>query len=489
MSTASTPLWLGLLFLFIVLNGLFVAAEYAILRLRKTRVEEMIQLEIRGARTIYALQNDMDRTVAGAQLGITVMGLAVGGIGQEPIRAILEAIASLVSVYVPISVHVPGAVALALSFVILTMLHVIIGEQVPKMISLRAPEAIALTLSLPFMLFCRATAPMLWFIGLVTSIVLRLPGMPRAQSGEKAPSVDELSILVENSAKAGTLGKSESHLVQRALEYRGLSVRDVMVPQSLMDCLSEDLSLADALEVITRTKHSRLPLFRGSRDVVVGVLRTRELLDLLRKKLRAELKGGAKGGVATLSGSEPIGKLTAYIRKPFFVLDTTPASVLLEDLRIKHLQLAVVIDAEKKVVGLITQEDLVEQLVGEIHDEDDGPIEGVESLGDGVYKVEGSLTLFEFRKVFDYRLSSEKGASTVEELFIELSAGEPKVGDRVEFSGFSFTVLSLKNSSNANEAGTLPEPTANTVRIEWLEVRQLPEPESYSPDNGDNKAS
>ena len=464
MSTATTWLWLGLLVLFVVLNGLFVAAEYALIRLRKTRIEEMVQQNVRGARTIQQLSNKLDNSVAGAQLGITITGLVVGGIGVEPIRSALEGGIALLAEFLPFIApfKIPAILAMAISFAMLTFLHVIIGEQMPKLIGLRSPEKVALTLSLPFQLFCRVTTPFLWLISFTTKLLMRLPGMPKGSSAETPPSVDELMILVENSARAGTIGKAESGLVQRALEYRGLTVRDVMVPASHMDCLPEEMNLLDALDVIVRTKHSRLPLYRGSRDTVVGILRTRELLDVLRKKLKAETVKPPRLPVPSAGAGEAIGKLGAYIRQPFFVKHDTPASVLLEELKTGHLQLAIVTDEAGKTIGLVTQEDLVEQLVGEIHDEDDGPVEGVEPLGENLFKVEASLTLYEFRRVFDARLVSSSG-TTLAEVFQENYSGDPSEGASIELNGFAIKVLTVKADGQGKNF------------IEWFEVQVLPE--------------
>ncbi len=480
MSTASTWLWLGLLMVFVLVNGLFVAIEFALIRLRKTRIEEMVKQGVRGAKTVQNLSDKLDDSVAGAQLGITIMGLASGAVGVEPIKAVLEAgINAAAHVLPQLSAwQVPNFVAMALSFIILTFLHVIIGEQVPKLVGLRSPEKIALALSVPFVFFCRLTSPFLWLIAKTTALFMRLPGMPRGSKTEEAPpSVEELMILVQTSTRAGTLGKAESNLVQRALEYRGLTVKDVMVPASHMDCLPEDMTLMDALDVAVKTKHSRLPLYRQDRRAVVGVLRTRELLDVLRKKLRSEAKPPRLPlpPQLVISGNEPIGKLTSYIRKPFFVKADTPASSLLEELKTRHLQLAIVVNDVGEALGLVTQEDLVEQLVGEIHDEDDGPVEGVFQLNENQYRVEGALTLYEFRRVFDARLVSS-AATTIAEVFLENYRGEVVEGARLELNGFALKVLACKHASAASQKDSSKE--SGDVHIDWLEVTILPEGES-----------
>lgn len=448
MILSTALLWLGLLLLFVVLNGLFVAAEYSLIRLRGSQVEEMIQRKVLGASTIKNLLDNMDRSVAGAQLGITIGGLAVGGVGQEPIRALLQIAADSLVGYLPFlaNVHVPAFVGIALSFLILTILHVIIGEQLPKLLALRSPQRIALTLCMPFALFCRFTAPLLWLVNGITSLILRIPGMPKkVDKTSSAPSPDELQIIIEDSARAGSLGKGESNLLRRALELRGLTVFDIMVPLSLIDGLPEEMSLADALDVISQTRHSRLPIFSNGRKAVVGILNSRELLDILKKKLRAELKGVKPnpGSTAALTGNEPIGKLAAFVRKPYFVHEDVPAADLLQQLQTQKLQLAICTDDAGAVVGLITQEDLLEQLVGEIHDEWDKAIEGVEILDGGRFRIDSEFTLFEFRKVFDQRIVSESDATTVVGV-VQAELGRPaQIGDSITLSSYQFTVVVL----------------------------------------------
>ena len=471
MSTHSEVLLIGLLLVFIVLNGLFVAAEYSLIRLRRSRVAEMIQLKITGAKTIASLQGTMDRSVAGAQLGITICGLAVGGVGQEPIRGVLQSLVDLVGNYWPwfSSWHVPSFVGLFFSFLVLTMMHVIIGEQVPKLLSLRNPEKVALRLSVPFFVFCRSTAPLLTLINGITTIVLRLFRIERQSSQDAPPSVEELQILIEESRKAGKLAADETNLLSRVLELRGLRVRDVMVPLTLVDGINEDMPLVEALEIISQTRHSRLPVFRGGRQSVVGILNSRELLDLFKKKLRMELKI-SRHPVPDITGKEPIGKLSAFIRKPYCVPEGMAASDLLVEFGKRRLQLAIVMDDEDstEVVGLITQEDLLEQLVGEIVDEWDKPIAGVELLdttnGDS-YRIAGELTLYELRKVLDVRLTTESDDFTVANAVREnlsLAPGAvPSVGDSVDLLDYRFSVHSVKDGVITSvDVSPVPPPPA-----------------------------
>jgi CBS domain containing-hemolysin-like protein len=448
-------LLIGLLFVFIALNGLFVAAEYSLIRLRRSRVAEMIQQKITGAKTIQSLQHTMDRSVAGAQLGITICGLAVGGVGQGPIRDILQALVNLVAHFWPwfAGLYVPGFVGICISFLLLTLMHVIIGEQVPKLLALRNPEKLALRLALPFFIFCRSVAPLLTVVNGITSTILRLLRIPQKGTGQDSPSVDELQILIEESRKAGKLAADETNLLSKVLKLRGLRVRHVMMPLTLVNGISEDMPLVEALEIVSLTRHSRLPVFRGGRQTVVGILNSRELLDLFRRKLRVDLKI-SKNPAPAVTGREPIGKLSAFIRKPYFVSEDMAASDLLAEFGKRRLQLAIVVDSVRptEVVGLITQEDLLEQFVGEIVDEWDKPIEGVTKLdGDNSYRIDGELTLYELRKVVNVRLTTDSDNFTVaavvrENLLSQNGAGtEPKVGDSVDLMEFRFTITAIKD--------------------------------------------
>ena len=495
MDTGTAVFWLAILLLFVLVNGLFVATEYSLVRLRKSQVEEMLRAKVRGSATVKNLLDNMDRTVAGAQLGITIGGLLVGSVGQEPIRFFLQTALDWLTAHLPFlatasgqALVVPAAVALAASFVLLTIFHVIVGEQVPKLLALRNPARIALTLSIPFAFFCRLTTPILWVVNRSTLFILRILRLKADTADTQAASPAELQILIEESAKAGTLGRDESDILKRALELRGLAMKDLMVPLELIDCLDENTPLYQAVDIVSQNRHSRLPIFRGDREHIVGVLYTRELLDLLKRRLRREARemlGQVAQSAQAINGSQsnqrvspldPIGKLSAFVRAPFFVRPDAPAAQVLEDLKERKLQMAVVADANGKAVGLVTQEDLLESLVGEIHDEYDRPIEGIEEIEGAddrngnltaTYRVAGDITLFEFRKAFDVRLISERGQATVGDVVAEALGVALTVGDAVEILGYSFAIESLSPDGDA---------------IASLIVKQLPPSFEEAPD-------
>jgi CBS domain containing-hemolysin-like protein len=458
MSFGPILLGLALLFAFLILNGLFVAFEFAIIALRKSRLEELVKNGKSGAERVQKLHQQLDRTIAGAQLGITLASLALGWLGDHSILPLIQSAMS--SVPGVAEMHLPAGLGVAISFVILSLLHVVVGEQVPKTLGLRAPEKMSFLLSGPFRIFCFITAPLVWLMNAFTWLLLKPFGMTKARHEENhLPSPAEFQILFEESVKAGTLGKQESDFLKRALELKAVTLKEVMVPRTRVDYVEDGTSLVDMMAVASRTKHSKLPVFRNSRDNVIGILNTRDLHDLFYAHLRARAQtGSAQGGQA---GAAPVTpkpfRLSDYVRKAYFVPDTMLASTLLEQMKERKLQMAVVIDEFGATVGIVTLEDLLEQLVGEIWDEYDSPGAGIEQVSENAWHVPGDLTIFEFNKFFGSELSCETHCVTVAGLVIEALDRQPDGGETIQVNGYTFTILEIKNRAVFRLAVQRPE--------------------------------
>ncbi len=459
MSLGPLMLGLGLLFVFLILNGLFVAFEFAIIAIRKSRLEELVQKGHGGAKRVQEMQHKMDKTIAGAQLGITLASLALGWLGDHSILPLIKTVMSVIPGVA--DAQLPAGLGVFLSFVVLSTLHVVVGEQVPKTLALRVPERLAFLLVGPFRVFCFITAPLVWFMDLLSGLILKLFGVSKASHDEnRLPTPAEFQILFEESVKAGTLGKQESDFLKRALELKAVTLKEVMVPRTRMDCLEDGISLVDMMAVASRTKHSKLPVYRTTRDNVIGILNTRDLHDLFYAHLKVRAQAGtlpvglggnpAPGAGTTNVAAAPIAtpkpfRLADYVRKAYFVPDTMLASTLLEQMKSRKLQMAVVIDEFGATVGIVTLEDLLEQLVGEIWDEYDTPGAGIEQVDENAWQVPGDLTIFEFNKYFGAHLSCETHCVTVAGLVIEALDRQPDGGEIIELQGYKFTVLEIKN--------------------------------------------
>ncbi|HEY9785960.1 MAG TPA: hemolysin family protein [Candidatus Obscuribacterales bacterium] len=476
MTLGSLVLGLCLLFVFLLVNGLFVAFEYAVVSLRRSRVEELVKHGHVGAKRVQALQKQMDRTIAGSQLGITLASLAIGWLGDHSILPLIKHIFSWLPAVA--SAQLPAGVGVALSFIVLSMLHVIIGENVPKRLGLQMPETVAFWLVVPFRLFTIITAPLVFVMNFFAKTILHLLGAAKVSREEegKLPSNEEFQILFEEAVKAGTLGKQESDLLKRALDLKALTVREVMIPRTRMDSVEDGVSLLELLGIVVKTRHSKLPVFRGTRDNVIGILNTRDVFDVLLAHMKsheqAQAAAGKTSGASTLPAKDKPFKLHEHIRQAYFVPETMLASTLLEELKKRKIQMAIVLDEFGSTVGLVTQEDLIEQLVGDIHDEYDLPATGIEKVSEDVFHVSGELTLFEFNKSFQTSLSCETHCVTIAGWVIEALDHQPEHGESIELNGFRFTVLEMRGRAISKlEAKRLPAesvgaPEAQTTQVE-----------------------
>lgn len=441
MSTGSIFMWLGIVALFVIANGLFVAAEFAVIRLRKSRVQEMVKSGTYGASMLAALQKDIDNSIAGAQLGITLASLVVGWMGERAVTAALELALNAIPGFE--HVHMPHWIGLVLSFTILSGIHIIIGEQVPKFIGIRFPETTLLRLGLPFRLFCRLTNPFLKLMNFLSNLTIRSMGFENQKEEQRHPSAREFQIMVEESAKAGTLGKQESDLLVSALELRALTVRDVMRPKSQVQYLRSDFTLAQVMKIVVETKHGKLPVFDPLDNKVIGVLGTKDLFDVWFNRFAAS-SGGAKAVPTAMQESFNLPQL---LRQAHFVPDTMRASLLLEDMRAKRLSMVMVADEFGNTVGIVCLEDLLEQLVGDIWDEYDKLQRDIVNTGENTWKVAGGVTLFEFSKVSTRRLEFDGYNITLAGVFVEVFGRTPKIGDSISLSGCTLKVLDKEGQS------------------------------------------
>jgi len=420
----------------IVMNGLFVAAEYALVSLRKSRVEEMVKSGRPGAQTVLQLKSNLDRSIAGSQLGISFASLAIGWLGGDAISGLVKLLLGFVPDFGFVS---PAVATFVVSFMLLSLTQVIIGEQIPKQIALRLPEQTIVRLSKPFRLFCWLMSPLVWLMNMTARGALKLLGIASVQAAEHPlPSTGEFQILIEEREKAGNLGQQESDILLRALALKQLTVRDVMVPRRRMDSIPDSLSLADVLAVVCKTKHSKLPVYRAG-EGIIGILYTRDLFDIWSKAQPA--------AATTAAAAATPFKLSACVRKAHFAPESMLAASLLQEMKTKRLQMAIVVDEFGTAVGLITLEDLIEQLVGDIWDEYDTPNAGIESTGDNTWVVQGEVTSFEFNKALGAEVSRAVHCTTVAGAVIDALDHHPSVDESVTIAGFTFTVQEMRGAA------------------------------------------
>ena len=413
-----SALRLGLVLLLVIANAFFVAAEFSLVAARRSRIAELAQAGDRRSRTAMLLLGDIDRYISGTQLGITVASLGLGWIGEPTIASLIDAGLVKVGIMAPAAaVHSVAAVATGLF--IITYLHLVLGEVVPKALALRAPETLLRWLGGPLFVFSRLTAPAVWLIDHSSGVLLRLMGMGQAPA-QHVHSTAELRLLVMQARAHGTLDDSDSAMLAGVFDFHEKKARDVMRPRTEVVGLPLDATLEDAWAVVRNERYSRYPVYRGTLDDVVGVLLAKDLF--LREP-------GAAFDLASL------------VREPLFVPETRAAERVLDDLRRTRAHLAVVIDEYGGTAGILTMEDLIEEVVGDIADEYDAASrEALET--DGVLELAGSLSLVDVRS--DYQVAIPEGEwSTLGGYVLSTLGRLPRIGDRVAYPGGELEVVAM----------------------------------------------
>jgi CBS domain containing-hemolysin-like protein len=407
----------------ILLNGFFVAAEFAIVTVRKTRIEQLAASGNGRAREALEGTRDPDSFVAACQLGITMASLALGWVGEPALARLIEPLFG----FLPhegawITGHV---VATIVTFAIITFLHMIIGEQVPKVAAIHNPEALALIVAGPTRIFGRAFRPFIWLVNTTSNGFLRMLGLTSAESHKLVHSVEELQALVVQSSRAGVLEPEETAIAQRAFELGELSAHDVMIPRTEMAAVPITLGLEELLDRVVADGHSRFPVHQGTIDNIVGVVHVKDVLKWIRQN-------GVSGDF----------NLRRIMREPLFVPDTLPTHHLLDLMRRRKRHVAIVVDEFGGTAGMVAMEDIFERLVGTMQDEFDEPEVRIQPQPDGSHVVNGLVNLGELSDALGIELESED-YSTIGGYVFGLLGRRPQVGDEVDDGKIRATVEGL----------------------------------------------
>ncbi len=411
----------------ILLNGFFVAAEYSLVTARKTRIQELVQRGNRRARAVLQIVANPPRFIAAMQLGVTATSLAIGAIGEQ----------ALAQVFDPIFASV---IAFALAFLIITFLHVVIGELVPKGVALGHAETTALAVSAPVRGFFVVMKPLIWVLQRSSDVILRSLGLTPPGGEMEVYSEAELKMLLSRSTEEGELEQQEQEMLYKVFDFADKEVSAVMVPRPEVVALSIDLPPEEALAAVIESPYTRYPVYRDSLDHVVGVLHVRDLFSALNDR-----------------GLNAV-KLDQILRPAHIVPETKDLAALLAEFRRTNQHMAIVVDEYGELEGIVTLEDLLEEIVGEIEDEFDLPDESVERLEDGRMRVHGTFPIDDFNEQFQRSLPIED-YHTIGGFVFGMLGRAPEPGDEVAHDGCRFKVLEVEGS-----------------RIERLEIELTPEP-------------
>ena len=410
----------------VLLNGFFVATEFALVKVRQTQLEPLIAKSNRRAAMVRHITRHVDAYLSAAQLGITLASLGLGWIGEPIFEELLGPVFNALHMGGEAHAHLRGTVAFVVGFTTITFLHIVAGEQAPKSFGIRQPLATALWVAYPLRWFHFIAFPFIWLLNESSLSLLRLLGLEPAHESETASSEEELQLLVAASQKQFGVSRFSRDLVQNALELRHRLARDVMRPRRELVFFDTTASIADCVELAERTRYSRFPLCEGGElDRVVGVVHIKDLYPLRQSVASAET-------------------LRPLARKLVYAPEVARLEKLLQTLLERRLHVALVVDEYGGVTGMVTLENILEEIVGQIQDEFDAEKPLLVQTSETTWTLQGEYPLRELAELTGQPLA-EEGVVTVSGFVTQRLGGFPKPGDTLALTGFELRVESVEN--------------------------------------------
>lgn len=425
-----TALWILAILGLVAVNAFFVAAEFALVAVRPSRVRELVEAGNAAARAVSRLQQDLNVVLSGVQLGVTLASLGLGYLGLVTFARFF----SQVMAWTPYGDvrAISSVVAAVLSFALLASLHVVLGELVPRGLSLHRSERLALLIARPLLWFVLAFRWPILLLAAASRSFVKLLGVPRAESHALGHSPEELFILAEQAREQGLLGARAARLIESAIELGRVQVREVMVARPDLHVLSVDAGVDEVLRVFGTTQRSRIPVYQATVDQVLGFVHIKDVFWLLLDRERRAEEGRPAAPFA----------LRRLLREVLIVPETKPLSELLIELRTRRTGLAMVVDEYGSISGMVTLEDILEQLVGEIHDEFD-VVERPQTLADGAMVFDAALKLRDLESDYQIELPDDSAYETLGGFVLHQLGFIPRGGESFEWRGYRFTVLEM----------------------------------------------
>ena len=405
-------------FIFVAINAFFVAAEFSIVKIRRSRLEEIEAHGNKKAKLAINVTSALDSYLSATQLGITLASLALGWIGEPALAIIIDPLFGHWLKDDPILMH---SVSIATAFTIITLLHVVFGELVPKSIAIQKTEAAVMLVVRPLYIFAKIFRPIIYIFDHLAALALKLIGIQPAHESDLVHSEEEIKLIAGASQRGGIIDKTESEIIKNAVDFSDKIAREIMVPRQDMECLYLENSYEENLDIVKQTNHTRYPVCDEDKDNIVGMIHLRDIL----------MKEGEKD-------------ITKMLREVLFVPESISVSEVLHTMKKRHIHMAIVIDEYGGTSGLISLEDVLEELVGDIQDEHDTADDVYEKrLEDGSFEFLGMTLLDEAMEYMGLRTLDEHEEDTIGGYVFGLLARKPKVGDVVDCPLCSFEILEI----------------------------------------------
>jgi CBS domain containing-hemolysin-like protein len=426
--------------LLVLANGFFVAAEFSLVSVRRTRIAELVARGEAGAESVQKAIDDPDRVIAATQLGITLASLALGWVGEP---ALSHLIAPLVSLFPKvIQSGVSHSLSVAIAFAIITFLHVVVGELAPKSIALQDPERTSLIVARPTLWTERLFKPAIWILNGTGNALLRLVGVQPASGHQLVHSVEELKMLVTASAESGVVEAEEREMLHAIFDFGELVVRQVMVPRTEMIAVEADTPLPEIINLVSQSKYTKIPVYKDDLDHILGIVHVKDMLNVLQSP----------------DSQQCVGR--DLVREALFVPEALSVSALLRYFRDNRQHISIVLDEYGGTAGLVTLEDLLEEIVGEVSDPFDAVAPEVQILADGVALVDGLTLVEDVNEQLGLDLQ-EPDYDTIAGYVLGKLGRIPRPDDVVEGDGLSIRVEEMDGLRIARVALTRLEPPSS----------------------------
>lgn len=411
-----------LLTLFLVLlNGFFVAAEFSIVKVRYSQIHLKAEQGNRTAKMSEHIINHLDTYLSATQLGITLASLGLGWIGEPVVAQVIAA--TLHVLHIEISEELLHSISMPIGFLIITVLHIVFGELAPKSIAIRKPEPTTLFVAYPLYWFFAIFKPFIWLMNALSNLFLNLIGI-RPVGEHEIHSVDELRLLVEQSKEGGAIEEENYEIIKNAFDFTDHNARQVMVPRQQVFSFDVSMPIQEMVDQILENGYSRIPIYEGSLDNIIGVVFTKDLFRQLNKSKDFNIRD--------------------ILQPAHYVFETKRISEILAEFQRQHIHLAVVIDEFGGTQGIITLEDILEELVGEIQDEDDDEKPIVEKKEGGIYMVQATQTLDDINEFLPHPIPLSEHYTTIAGLLLYHFNRIPKLNEKIIIEQYEITITKIQ---------------------------------------------
>lgn len=408
--------------LLVLLNGFFVAAEFSIVKVRYSQIQLRAAKGNRFAKVAQRIINHLDTYLSATQLGITLASLGLGWIGEPVMAKIIGAVVDLFNI--SITEQTLHSISVPIGFLVITMLHIVFGELAPKSIAIRKAEPTTLVISYPLLFFFFAFRPFISLMNAISNLFLKMVGI-QPVGEQDIHSVEELRLLVKQSKEAGEVMQESYEIIENAFKFPAFTARQVMLPRQKIVAVDVSLSREEIISFVLENGYSRVPVYQSSLDTILGILYVKDIFTALHSKRDFRIE--------------------ELLHPVYYVVESQRISKILSEFKRQHLHMAIVVDEFGGTQGLITLEDVLEELVGEIQDEDDVDKKIVEKVNSGVFVVQAKESLLDINEYLPYPLTLSESYTTLSGMILSVLGHIPAQGDVLMVEQYEVTILKVQN--------------------------------------------